>query len=114
MIGWIIWGSGGNSVDLGVTEHRHCEICERERPFATVLQYRYAHPYWIFSWITEKHYSLLCTICSRGWELNAREIEKALPNNPIPFMRRWGWALLVAPFACLFLSSLIGSLFRHR
>ncbi len=52
MIGWIIWGSGGNSVDLGVTEHKHCEICERERPFATVLQYRYAHLYWVFSWIT--------------------------------------------------------------
>ena len=110
MIGWIIWGSGGNSVDLGVTEHKHCETCERERPFATILQYRYAHLYWIFSWITEKHYSLLCMICSRGWALDTKEIEKSLPQNPIPFMRRWGWSFLLAPFAFYFVIGIFSAM----
>jgi hypothetical protein len=110
MIG-LIWGSGGNSVNLGEIEHKHCEICERERPFAIVLQYRYAHVYWIFSWITEEHYSLLCTICSRGWELNAKEIKKTLTKDPIPFIRRWGWSFIVAPVAFLLIINLISSIF---
>jgi hypothetical protein len=112
MIGWIIWGSGGNSVDLGAVEHRHCETCERERPFRVILQYRYAHLYWIFSWITEKQYSLLCDICSRGWKLNAADVEKTLPQNPIPFIRRWGWTFLLGLVAIPLLFGIIGSLVK--
>lgn len=114
MIGWIIWGSGGKSVELGVVEHKHCEVCERERPFRTVLQYRYAHIYWIFSWITEKQYSLLCDICSRGWKLNATDVEKTLDRHPIPFMRRYGWtfllAIFVVPFTLAIFSSIVASI----
>jgi hypothetical protein len=112
MIGWIIWGSGGNSVDLGGEEHRHCETCERERPFRVILQYRYAHLYWVFAWITQKQYSLLCNICSRGWQLNAEDVEKTLTQNPIPFMRRWGWTFLVGLFAIPFLFATIASVFK--
>jgi hypothetical protein len=34
----IIWGSGGDSVELGVVEHRDCEGCENERPLKLLLR----------------------------------------------------------------------------
>jgi hypothetical protein len=110
MIGWIIWGSGGDSVDLGVAEHRYCEVCERERPFKIILQYRYAHLYWLFSWITKKNYLLLCDICHRGWNLKATEVEKTLSQNPIPFMRRWGWIFLASLVLIPLLIVVVGSI----
>lgn len=112
MIGWIIWGSGGDTVDLGVAEHRHCEVCERERPFKILLRYKYAHLYWVFSWITEKRYLLLCDVCSRGWLLNTAEIEKKLPKSPIPFIHRWGWVFLVLLILTPLLIGVIKSVFR--
>jgi hypothetical protein len=98
MIGMIIWGSGGDSVELGIVEHRDCEVCENERPFKLLLQYRYAHLYWVFCWITMRKYLLLCDVCYRGWELNTAEIEKTLSKDHIPFIRRWGWTFLVGLF----------------
>jgi hypothetical protein len=108
----IVWGSGGDTVDLGVSEHKYCAVCERNRPFRISLQYRYAHIYWIFSWITKKHYSLLCDICSRGWILKAEEVEKTLPKSPIPFMRQRGWVFLAAPFVISLLVSTVVSIFN--
>jgi len=112
MIGWIIWGTGGNAIDLGVVEHKHCEFCEKERPFKIFVQYRYAHIYWLFSWITQKQYLYLCDICGRGHQLDAKEVEKTLDKNPIPLIRRWGWALLIAPIALLFLIGFISAFFK--
>ena len=107
MIG-IIWGSGGDSVDLGVVEHRQCEVCERDRPFKILLQYRYAHVYWVFAWITEKRYLLLCDICHRGWNLNAPEVEKTLSKSPIPCMRQWVWVFLASLVLIPLLIGVIG------
>jgi hypothetical protein len=112
MINWIIWGSGGNSIDLGVVEHQHCETCERERPFRTILHYRYAHLYWVFSFLTKKEYLLLCDICSRGWTLNTAEVEKTLTKNPIPFIRQWGWTILVGLIVIPSTVGVVSSLFK--
>src|SRR5688572_22036918 len=78
----IIWGSGGKTVDMGVVENKRCETCEKERPFKLMLGYRYAHLYYIFSWVTKKQYMLLCDVCQRGWELKTAEIERSLAKNP--------------------------------
>jgi len=112
MLGWIVWGSGGDSVDLGVVDHRHCDTCERVRPFKTLLQYRYAHIYWVFSWVTEKKYVLVCDVCHRGWELKAKEIEKNFSKHPIPFMKRYGWTFLVVPFVSLIGFASVASYFE--
>lgn len=37
----IIWGSGGKEVDFGLIESRVCAVCEKERSFKLLLQYRY-------------------------------------------------------------------------
>ena len=90
----IIWGSGGGGSDLGVVEHRHCSTCEKERPFKLLLQYRYGHLYYL-RWVTQKTYHLACDVCRRGWALKAADVEAKLEKNPIPFMTRYGWTILV-------------------
>jgi hypothetical protein len=98
----IIWGSGGGGKDLGQVELRHCEICEKERPFKLFLQYKYAHLYYL-RWVTEKKYHLACDICQRGCELNSKDVESKFEKNPIPFMTRYGWAFLVGFIAIVIL-----------
>ena len=108
----IVWGSGGNVLDLGAVETRKCEVCEKDRPFKVVLQYRYWGLYWIFNSVTEKKYLLLCDVCQRGWELDARKVEAAMSKSPIPFMHRGGLvvfgAILVGLFILLTVSILLG------
>ena len=79
----------------------HCSTCEKERPFKTFPQYRYAHLYYL-RWVTRKQYHLACDVCRRGWELASDEVEAKLTANPIPFMTRFGWAFLVGGIAVLF------------
>lgn len=99
----IIWGSGGNVVNLGQVEPRRCETCERDRPFNLILRYRYAHLYYLFGWVTEKKYLFLCDICSRGWELDDKKIEATLQKVPIPFLHRFGGLAGLAVVACVIL-----------
>jgi hypothetical protein len=113
MIGWIVWGTGGDKVYLEVSpQKKFCPCCEQERYYHTSLHYRYAHLYWLFQWITEKHYYHLCEVCQRGWELDLQEgeaLEKALPNNPIPFIARFGWAFLIVPVVLIFAVGIFSS-----
>ena len=105
----IIWGSGGGGADLGVAEHRACPTCERERPFKVLLQYRYAHLYYL-RWVTKKAYFLACEVCQRGFALDAKAVEAKLEKHPIPFMTRYGWAFLLGIPAAIFLPALAISL----
>ena len=104
----IIWGSGGKVVNCGSAGSHHCEVCEKERQFNLILQYRYWGVYWIFNFITEKQYLLLCDICSRGWELNNEEVESDLEKVPIPFMRRYGCLTLIGGIVAIGIISSIG------
>src|SRR5262245_45455898 len=96
----IIWGSGGAGADLGHVENRQCPTCEKERSFKLLLNYRYAHLYYL-RWVTQKKYHLACDVCHRGWELPAKDIEPTLKANPIPFMTRFGWTFLVGLIAII-------------
>ena len=105
----IIWGSGGGGADLGVAEHRDCATCEKERPFKVLLQYRYAHLYYL-RWVTKKAYYLACEVCQRGVALDTRAVEAKLEKHPIPFMTRYGWTFLIGIPAAIFLPALLISL----
>ena len=105
----IIWGSGGGGADLGVAEHRACPTCEKERPFKVLLQYRYAHLYYL-RWVTKKAYFLACDVCQRGFALDAKAVEAKLEKHPIPFMTRYGWTFLLGIPAVFLLFSLVFSL----
>src|SRR5207245_11277748 len=102
----IIWGRGGDNKDLGQVKTQQCATCEKERPFKLLLQYRFAHLYYSFSWVTQKKYLLVCDVCHRGWELVPKGVEGKLEKNPIPFMKRYGWIFLVGPIAIALLLAL--------
>jgi hypothetical protein len=106
----IIWGSGGGETNLAPTEHRHCETCEKERPFQLLLHYRYAHVYF-FRWVTERKYHFVCEICRRGWQLEADDIKPTLDSDPIPFMTRFGWTIPIVILAWLILPIVVGAIF---
>lgn len=91
----IVWGSGGDVLNFGTIETRHCEVCEKDRPFNVILKYRYWGLYWIFNFVTEKKYMLLCDVCHRGWELESSKVEIVMKGVPIPFMRRFGFLVLI-------------------
>ncbi len=97
----LIWGTGGDCKNLGIVSHRHCETCEKSRPFDLVLEYRYWGLYWIFNFIVKKNYFVLCDICQRGWELHETEVEKRILNPPLPFMQRYGLAVFLGAFISL-------------
>lgn len=90
----IVWGSGGDIINFGTLKTQYCSICEQERPFHLILQYKYWGLYWIFNFVTEKRYFLLCEVCQRGWELDSNKVEKTLKSVPIPFMRQYGLFVL--------------------
>ena len=97
----IVWGYGGDVLNLGTLETRSCPTCEKDRPFNVFLQYRYWGLYWVFNVVTQKKYSLLCQVCQRGWELDKGKMPDALMKAPIPFMRQFGLLLLIAIVAGL-------------
>lgn len=106
----IVWGSGGDALNLGTLETRHCEVCEKDRPFSVILQYRYWGLYWIFNFVTQRKYMLLCDVCQRGWELERSKVDGLLKEVPIPFMRRFGGFVLIGVVAALVIfGSLAGS-----
>lgn len=92
----IIWNSGGDLVNLGTVEEKHCQVCEKDQSFGLILQYRYWGLYWIFNFVTKKQYTLVCDVCQRGWTLDKSEVEDNLDAVPIPFMRRFGLLVLIA------------------
>jgi hypothetical protein len=107
----IVWGSGGDVANLGVLETRRCDVCEKDRPFNIILQYRYWGLYWFFNFVTKKNYLLLCDACNRGWEIDDKKLEPHLTKTAIPFMHRYGILVLIGAFFGLFLLiSLIGAL----
>ena len=105
----IVWGSKGEAVDLGAQESKHCPTCEKERPFHLLLQYKVRHIWYIFKWVSEKQYTLVCEVCHRGEKLVSKAVEAKLQKSPIPFMSRWSWVFLVAAIGCIVLFGAIES-----
>lgn len=95
----IIWGSGGDVVPLGAVGTQHCATCEAPREFRNVLNYRYAHVWYLFSWVTEKAYFTACTVCGRGVRHESKAFEAQLGRSPIPHYRRFGGLVLLGLIA---------------
>jgi hypothetical protein len=104
----IVWGSRGDVLDLGPRGMRKCQSCEKDRPFDLKMQYRYGGLYWVFNFVMERKYLLLCSTCGRGWQLPNREVEAAVKSIPIPFMRRFGLLTLVGIVILFGVGSSIG------
>lgn len=99
----LIWGTGGETKDCGIVAHKNCAVCEKERAFHILLDYRYFGLYWVFNVVTRRTYWLLCEVCHRGWSLHPSEAKVASSNLRIPFMHRYGLGVLFGAFALLML-----------
>jgi hypothetical protein len=95
----IVWGAKGEVVNLGEQASKHCPTCEKERPFRLMLQYTVRHIWYVFKWVTGKQYAVVCDVCNRGDQLDAKVVEAKLTKSPIPFGTRWGWAFLAGMIA---------------
>ncbi len=106
----IIWGTRANVVHLGQDGIKPCPVCEKERKFNYILQYRYFHLYWLFGMVTHKEYLLLCEICNRGSKLDTATIEQQFSKSlPIPFMQQFGLVILGGGIGALILLQIIGT-----
>src|ERR1700726_2925674 len=99
----IIYGTGGNVVDLGRDEFRECPTCGRIQPFRVMLRYRYVHLWYAFGVVDKKEYLSVCKVCHQTVSVKKKEIEPLLERLPIPFMERYGMLCLFASIAAVIL-----------
>jgi hypothetical protein len=105
----IVWGTGGDVVQLGAAGQGECQSCERERNFRNVLAYRYAHIWYLFSWVTQKQYMTVCEACNRGFQHDSKSFEAKLGKSPIPFYRRFGGLVLLGLIGVFVLVGILAS-----
>lgn len=96
-----VWGSRGGVQDLGPQESRLCPVCERERSFRLMLQYKVSHVWYVFKWVSDKQYAVVCDVCRRGEKLVTQAVEAKLGKPRIPASKSRTWMLVVAVFACM-------------
>jgi hypothetical protein len=97
----LIWGSRGESKDLGPVETKTCPTCEKERPFHLYVNYRLHHIWYLLKWVTQKQVMQLCEICRRGDAVEKSSPLLAKAKGAIPIYHRFSWALLPALFVPL-------------
>jgi hypothetical protein len=109
----LIWGTGGDNLDLGKVLTQHCETCEKSRDYHLMLHYRYFHLYWFMKVVTKREYYVMCNVCSRGWVIKAAEAKAYLPTgkSPIPFWTEYGLLVIFGSLMGLgMLSSIVGTI----
>lgn len=105
-----VWGSKGGVADLGPQESRQCPVCERGRSFRLMLQYKVSHVWYVFKWVSEKQYAVVCDVCHRGERLATQAVEAKLGKPRIPKTSSKAWMFVVAVLVGMFvLGSVVGS-----
>jgi hypothetical protein len=93
-----VWGSKGGVADLGPQGSRHCPVCERERSFRLMLQYKISHVWYVIKWVSEKNYAVVCEVCNRGEKLVTQGVEAKLGKPKLPTTSGRAWMVVVATF----------------
>ena len=97
----LIWGSDGGDITLRDLGKRICPLCHNTTTFRAKLYYRYAHLWFLCSWITHREYVEECGYCRNRFALDSEEAKRIYPKDPIPLYRRWGWAFFLVAAALL-------------
>ena len=103
----LVWGSKVGMTDLGPQQSRHCSICERERSFHLMLRYKISHVWYVFKWVAQKQYGLVCEVCQRGEDLATQVVEAQFGKPKIPTGASRAWMAVVAAIACLVILGLL-------
>jgi len=98
---FIWWGSRVYQRVFGEQEVHHCDICREQRMFRNVVTYKVWHIWWIFRWVSEKHFARVCTVCNNGQKIDEKDVLPKGAKSPIPFVDRMGWAFGVGGIAAL-------------
>jgi hypothetical protein len=105
----IFYGWGRKSVPLAEIGVAQCSHCNETRAFRVLLNYTYMHLYWIFGLVLRRRYIVACSTCNHGFFIDKRKLNEAVPmpaSNPVPFMDRWGLAMLaIAGMLAVFMYS---------
>lgn len=80
-------------------ESQPCPRCGCHQPHQLVLYYDARLILFVGGWVENKRYLLSCTKCGFSIELEAEEVERALPSHPIPFKQRQGLNVLLIVIA---------------
>ncbi len=102
-----VWGSKSGVADLGPQGSRQCPVCERERSFRLMLQYKVSHFWHVFKWVSEKQYAVVCEICQRGEKLATQAVEAKLGKPRIPTGSSRALMLVVAVVVGLYVLGLV-------
>ncbi|MBK0394881.1 hypothetical protein [Ramlibacter algicola] len=97
-------------MDLGPQGSKPCPACERERGFRLVLQYKVSHLWYVFKWLSDKQYGLVCEVCNRGEKLATQAVEAKLGKPKIPASSSKAWIFVVAGIACMIVFGLVAGL----
>ena len=97
-----VWGSRGGVADLGAQGSRPCPVCEKERNFRLMLQYKVSHVWYVFKWVSEKQYAIVCEVCQRGEKLATQAVEAKFGKPRIPAAKSRAWIAVVVVLACMF------------
>jgi hypothetical protein len=95
----LVWGSKSGVMDLGPQGSKPCPVCERERGFRLMLQYKVSHLWYVFKWLSDKQYGLVCEVCNRGDKLATQAVEAKLGKPKIPASSSKAWIFVVAVLA---------------
>jgi len=96
----IFYGWRKKTLFLADMPMQPCTLCNRAGSLQLFVKYSSVHLYWIFGVITSRKYLAACSSCRGGARVDKHEIEHVITSNPIPFMDRWGLAILGA-LGCL-------------
>lgn len=110
----MIWGWGSDVIDIGSVAEKYCSTCEKTRPFHMFVKYKYSGILFVFNFVTDKEYSLLCNVCHRGLQIDSVTAESMLVKSPIPFMRRMGCLIFFIIVAALYGSMILIESFDNQ
>jgi len=93
----IIFGQISEHLRLGPTNSRACPACRQEQPFSLLLEYDYAHLYYLFGFVTRRRFRVACDRCGNVWKASEKEIAEARPlaRGAVPFLHRWGCLVFI-------------------
>ena len=103
-----IWGSGGGHAVIGDAGAAQCSNCNSVRAFKYGVNYRYAHIWYLFKWITKRTYVRLCSVCDRGADVPKAEALAGGRKDAIPLSYRFGGYLLLAAIAVGIVAGVLG------
>lgn len=104
----IISGSGQGQATVGQLDPNTCPICGKRSTFSVLVNYTYAHLWWLFSFVKKREYLVRCDTCSGTAAMDQATVRQKFLSDNIPFIRRNGWIVGV-----ILVAGLVALGFRH-